>query len=522
MNKKLAALVLSILLVAAPAGIALGLSGSPAAPSNAAKTDPQTVAKDETVYFLLDASGTLTGTDVVNRIDTPAAGFYTDYGVYASVVNLTNDAQPQVSGDEITWQLDAEPKGFYYQGSLADAQPPLLVAVTYTLDGQAIAPAELAGKSGKVAIHVETKPNGAANQSFVKNYFTQIQASLDLDRCRDLDAQGATTILTGRSKSLAYTVMPGKSGSFTISFITDEFSFGGFTMTAMPFDQKAMTGIDTEGMREDIDKMADGARELVDGTSELRDGLKELADGVDKLADGSAGAKSGLSTYRGGVKDYTNGVAALSAKAKGIAASLNGLAAGGQEFKTSYTQLSGSVIGLLDTMSPLAPPEMAGQITTLKERLTGYGDGLGDYLDGITKLAAGMQAFSDGLAKLKGGNPELLSGLDQIINGMASLSDGLATTSKELTKLPGEVQKLVDGQTEFKDGIDEAGKTFDKFDFGNDPNAALVSYVSDRNHPRSVQFIYKTADISLPEQVEPAQQAAQDKGFFEKLADLFR
>ncbi len=522
MNKKLTAMALGILLAAAPAGIALGLSDSPAAAKNTAIAESQTVSKDETVYFKLDASGALMGTDVVNRIDTPAAGSYTDYGTYTSVVNLANDAKAQVSGDEIIWQLEADPKGFYYQGTLSDAQPPLLVAVTYMLDGQAITPTDLAGKSGKVAIHVEAKPNSTANQSYVTNYFTQFQASLDLDRCQDIDAQGATTILTGRSKSFAYTVMPGKSASFTISFMTDEFSFDGFTMTAMPFDQKAMTGIDTEGMREDIDKMADGAQKLVDGTEELRDGLKELADGVDKMADGAADAKSGLSTYRGGVKDYTYGVATLSAKAKDIAAGLKELAANGKALKANYDQLNAGVDGLLAAMAPLAPPETAGQIPVLRAKLTAYGQGLGSYTDGISQIAAGMKAFSDGLSKLKGGSPELLSGLGQIINGMSSLSNGLATTSKEMAKLPDEVQKLVDGQTEFKDGIEEAGKTFDQFDFGNNPDAAPVSFVSDRNHPRSVQFIYKTGEIAAAEEREQTQQTPRDKGFFEKLADLFR
>ncbi len=522
MKKKIAALLLSLLLVAAPAGIAAGLSAGPVEAANAVKAEPQVVTKDETVYFSLDASGALAGAEVVNRIDTPVAGSYTDYGSYSAIVNLTNGAKPNVSGEEITWQLDADPKGFYYQGTLAGAQPPMLVAVTYTLDGQAIAPADLAGKPGRIAIHVEVTPNNEANQAYVKNYFGQIQASLDLDRCRDIEAQGATVILNGRSKSLAYTMMPGKSLSFTIQFTTDEFSFGGFTLTAMPFDQKAMTGIDTAGLREDIDKMADGAQKLVDGTEDLRDGLKQLASGVDKLADGASSAKSGLSTYRGGVKEYTNGVAALSAKAKEIAAGLNELAANGKGFKANYDKLSGGVNGLLESILPLAPPDMAKQIPDLQDQLTDYGKGLGSYMDGITQIAGGMQAFSDGLAKLKGGNPELLSGLGQIINGMSSLSDGLASASKEMAKLPGEVQKLVDGQTEFKEGIDKAGETFDKFDFGNDPDAAPVSFVSERNHPRSVQFISRTAEIVLPDEKEPAQQSVQEKGFFEKLADLFR
>lgn len=524
MKKKLAALALCLVLVASPAGIAAGLHAGPAAglPAGAPEGEPQTVVKDETVYITLDPAGKLISADVVNHIETPAAGAYTDYGTYTAITNLTNDAKPSVNGDAVTWQLQADPKGFYYQGALADAQPPMLFTVAYSLDGKEMAPADMAGKAGKVTIRVEARPNSAANPSFTKNYFCQIQASLNLDCCRAIEAPGATMILTGRSQSLAYTALPGKTASFTISFSTDEFSFGGFTMTAMPFDQKAMTGVDISGFRDDIDKMADGAQELVDGTTELRDGLQELADGVVKLADGAADAKSGLSKYRGGVKDYATSVGILASKAKEISAGLDELAANGQALKTGYAQMSAGVDGLLATMEPMAPPEMAGQIPVLRAKLAGYGQGLGDYTDGVSQIAAGMKAFSDGLGQLKGASPELLSGLGQIIDGMASLSGGLATTADEVAKLPGEVQKLVDGQTEFKDGIGEAGETFDQFDFGADAGAALVSFASARNQPRSVQFIYKSADISLPDDAEPAQPAQTEKSFFEKLADLFR
>jgi putative membrane protein len=138
-------------------------------------------------------------------------------------------------------------------------------------------------------------------------------------------------------------------------------------------------------------------------------------------------------------------------------------------------------------------------------------------------MASGMKAFAAGLDKLGDSGAGLVAGLAEIIDGMSQLADGLAKTAGEMGKLPGEVQKLVDGQTELMDGITTASKTCDEWDLGGDPSAAPVSFASPGHSPRSVQFIYKTPQLAnAAEDNKPAEPAQKDKGFFEKLADLFR
>jgi putative membrane protein len=522
MKKRITAILLGLLLTAFPCGI---VSGEPSidAPAARAADEVAGAAKDETVYISLGADGAAGEINVVNRIETAKDGVYTDYGDYAEITNLTNDVTPQVEGGAISWQLAADSAGFYYQGKLASGEPPYQFAVKYYLDGAETAPSAMAGRSGRVVIHVEARPNEAAAEYYRENYFCQVQASLDLDRCRNIDAAGAAAILTGRSMSLGYTVLPGKTASFDIAFDVSDFSFGGLTVTAMPFDQKNLTGIDTSGLKDDIREMADGTQELVDGTKELKDGLKDLHDGVSKLSDGAGDAEAGLTTYKKGLKSYTDGVAKLAGNAKQLSDTMQKLAANGKGLKDGYAALSAGLDGLLASFAPMSPPETAGQIAALRAQLAAYGANLNAYVDGITQMASGMKTFSSGVAKLKNPGSELVSGLTEIIGGMSKLADGLNTTAKEMNKLPGEVQKLIDGQTELHDGVVEAQGTFDEWDFGGGAASGPVSFVSERNSPRSVQFIYKTAEITeVKDDAKTGDAGEVEKGFLQKLADLFR
>ncbi len=521
MKKKIPVILLSLILAAFPCGIA---SGEPAGVIAAAQSESvENPVKDETVYVSLDAGGALQELSVVNRFETPRDGVYTDYGAYESVINLTNAVQPETGEGAVSWQLSANSAGFYYQGKLAGGEPPFLFTVKYLLDGKETDAAALAGKSGRVTVHVEMQPNAAANEHYRENYFCQVQASLDLDACRNIEADGATRILTGRSLSLAYTALPGKTASFDIAFDTDGFTFGGFTATAMPFDQKSLTGIDISGFDDDIQKMADGTQELVDGTKTLKDGLGELAGGVKKLANGAGDAQSGLGTYKKGLKSYAGGVSELAVNAKTLAETMGQLAQNGEQLKQGYAALSAGLDAMLAGFAPMSPPDTATQITALRGQLTAYGANLNAYIDGVSQMAGGMQAFSAGVSKLKNPGSELVAGLGEIISGISKLADGLETAAREMNKLPGEVQKLVDGQTELHDGVLEAQDMFKAWDMGGDAGANPVSFTSEKNAPRSVQFIFKTAEIAVEkDNVKPEAPETVKKGFFEKLAELFK
>ena len=83
------------------------------------------------------------------------------------------------NGEKLTWQADGA--DIYYQGK-TDSEAPVSLKVTYYLDGNEIAPKDLAGKSGKVTIHYDYTNNSSyeetvnGNKQTVKVPFAAVTA----------------------------------------------------------------------------------------------------------------------------------------------------------------------------------------------------------------------------------------------------------------------------------------------------------------------------------------------------------
>ena len=60
---------------------------------------------DETYYATLDYYGAVTDSSVVKSYRTYGSGTITDYGSYSCVVNLSDDRQPKVDGNTISFDL---------------------------------------------------------------------------------------------------------------------------------------------------------------------------------------------------------------------------------------------------------------------------------------------------------------------------------------------------------------------------------------------------------------------------------
>ena len=125
----------------------------------AADREAQALAKDETVYVTLNADGSMASMYVVNHLETPADGIYTDYGNYIDIQNLTDSQEPTVKGDEISFTRSKSEKGLYYQGTPVGGALPFTYAFEYALDGKPMDAQELIGKSGKVEITIKVHPN---------------------------------------------------------------------------------------------------------------------------------------------------------------------------------------------------------------------------------------------------------------------------------------------------------------------------------------------------------------------------
>lgn len=114
-------------------------------------------AKEETVYIFTDAYGTQRDITVSNWLKNPEKkDTIEDESVLQEIENVKGDETFSRDGSKLVWKANGN--DIYYQGTTT-RQPPVSEKITYYLDGKEIAAEDLAGKSGKVKIHIDYTNN---------------------------------------------------------------------------------------------------------------------------------------------------------------------------------------------------------------------------------------------------------------------------------------------------------------------------------------------------------------------------
>ncbi|MDR2671108.1 MAG: hypothetical protein LBC26_05250 [Oscillospiraceae bacterium] len=324
MGRGAAAVLLSAALALLPAAARAASDGSDAVASPRPAGAGATSGKEEVIYATLSASGDIRNVYAVNILHVTAAGDISDHGTYASVENLTDIGAMTLDGDLVT--ASASAGDFYYKGTLAGARLPWVVVVAYFLDGEALPPEALAGRSGRLEIHIDTEPDPDAPDGFWDDYLLQISIPLDTALCRRIASDGATLANAGRNKIVTHTVMPGANAHLSLSADVVNFSMSGIEITALPFSLPIDLP-DTGPMAEDLTELSDAVRALSDGAVQLSDGVRALASGAAALRTGAGDFRAGLTRLDGGSAALTDGSAEIAGALDAIAAALNGSAA---------------------------------------------------------------------------------------------------------------------------------------------------------------------------------------------------
>ena len=380
--KTLLSIGLAAILLLTSASLSFAASGSTVSdPAASAPGNAEIKSKDEVIYAILASDGGVRAIYAVNHFAIAEAGSIKDYGDYTSVKNLTDTAPMTQNGDAVTMQTNAE--NFYYQGNMAITELPWIFDISYSLDGVKTASQELAGKSGKLEIHITTKQNATVNSVFYENYVLQISVTLDTEKCSDIKAPGATIASAGKNKVIAYTVMPGKDADISLSATVRDFAMTGIDISAMPFSMN-MELPDTDSMINDFTELSDAISDLNDGVGKLADGVAELKTGAGKLTSGSSDIKAGFSE----LSDNSGQLIQASAQIGG-----------------ALTQIASALSGSSGEMD-------LGDLTQLPQ--------------GLSQLADGLDSISGGLTELKNGFTSAYAALDGAIQGIPD-----ATISQE-------------------------------------------------------------------------------------------
>lgn len=275
-------------------------------------------AKDETVYILAAPDGAPRKIIVSDYLSNPDGE-----KTLADVTTLTD--VENVKGDEAfdgtAWQADGQ--DIYYQG-VSDAPLPLTLTITYTLDGEAISPADLAGKSGHVTIRFDFAVTKAVDGVSVP-YTVLIGALLENDVFTNVSAVNAHIVNDGDRTLVAGIALPALRESLGLDTetldlpesITIEADAKAFALpltltlaSSEPFAKLDADKLDdAEDLKASVAELTDGMAQLLDGSTQLIDGLNALTDGAAALSDGVTALSDGLNTLIANNATLTDGSA---------------------------------------------------------------------------------------------------------------------------------------------------------------------------------------------------------------------
>ena len=312
--------------------------------------------KEEVIYVTLNTDGSVKNGYVVNSFD---GGEIVDYGNYTSVKMMnTNDTIHQ-EGDKISFSASA-PK-VYYEGILEKVEIPWNVSLHYFLDGKEYSADEIAGKNGKLEIHLTIEKNEQCKGEFFEDYALQTMITLDTEKCSNIIAEDATVANVGSNKQLTYTIFPGKGIDTVISADVKDFEMSAISINGIRLNLNIE--IDDEELKDKVDDLIDAAVELDDGALELNDGAFELKDGSADLKDGASSLRDGAMELRGGMEDLESGVQTVQEGLDTLNEKSSTLVDGSAEVKTALLTIQKELNGISVTSESLEElTKSSGQI----------------------------------------------------------------------------------------------------------------------------------------------------------------
>ena len=441
-----------------------------------------TDGKDETVYVIGDANGNNSDVIVSDWLKNgSSANTITDKTDLTDVTNVKGYEDFTKGKDgSITWNADGS--DIYYQGK-TDKELPVTVKVSYKLDGKDIAPADLAGKSGKVEIHFdyinntkETAQLDGADTDIQVPFTMMTGVVLPTDTFTNVEIDHGKLISEGNNTVAVGYAFPGLKDSLNIDKYKDEIkedtesddsasedstddtedkvkdldipdsitisadavNFAlDMTMTvALPdaLSDLDFTNVDTSKIKDDMDELADNSKKLVDGTADLDKGAGDLQDGTGKLKNGTKDLKKGTNDLVKGVNDLQTGTNNLQSGACQLNSGANELASGAGKIAAGAGSLHDGTSTLASSSKTL--DSGAGDLQTGAKQLA---DGTNTAVTGSAALYAGAVSLSSGLKTAAAGTAGLLDVYEepQTNSGMTfsslnGINSDMATKSKLL------------------------------------------------------------------------------------------
>lgn len=288
--------------------------------------------------------------------------------------------------------------------------------------------------------------------------------------------------------------------------------------------------------------LQDSNSPALDEIDALFDGLYKLADGLYETKDQIAALREGYVTAYETMNDVMETLPSAPISEKSEQSLLNSNAdkeviqqlldayenavtakAVYHQLQEGFLTVDGALKALSESMNAMGDQvkEMAQEVSASLNN-TEIEESLSKLQDGIGALASHYAAFHDGLVSYTDGVKQLSRAYDDVHSGISGLSEGtnnLETGASELHQGTNELHKsTMHLPEEMQEEIDRMMEEYDSSDF--EP----VSFVSKKNNEKinSVQFVIKTESVTKEEAETEIAEKKEEKGFWERLLDLFR
>ena len=457
-------------------------------------------SRGETVYVTADASGNVER--VVSSVYLANVGKFetlTDYTSLTDIKAITTNEPPVISGDAVTFAAAGEDVA--YQGTANAEDLPFSVHLAYYLDGKAIAPEELAGKSGRVRIEITAENHlkrtvevdGEAMELYVP--FSVIGlltlnesfSAVTAENAKITVQAGRITVLSvllpGLAESLSMEQGGRISDTLTLEATVENFSFDGGTFIGMTgiVDQNDLSGIeDVETLMDALDELNDAANKLYRGASKLDDAAEVYAEGVRAYAEGLAQALDGAGAITEGVSALCSGAGQLTDGSQKLTDGLSSLASeidrlkgyldtieSGTVDEELYAFLVSAAVDIaqsaldesnermrnrlrtqLEAAMPDATPEeieaivdavIPANATVPTPELTE------EQKEEIAAMVARIIQGSGSIQELIGKFDALAGGIDQLADGSAEITSGISALTDGLRELKGGLAAFSEG-----------------------------------------------------------------------------
>ena len=405
-TKKILAICLCAALCLGGAGMAFAQASSkkaddqPVSAAQQAAELQQKISKDETVYVLTGADGSVKKIIVSDWLKNElGSASVADKSDLSDIENVKGDESYTINGDNMTvW--DAQGNDIYYQGNI-QKELPVGLSVRYYLDGKSVSPEELKGKSGKVTIRFdyenrqyETVQINGVNQRIYVPFAMLTGMILDNNTFQNVQITNGKLVNDGDRTVVVGLAFPGLQENLNLSrddlsipdsveITADVTNFSlGMTVTLACNDLFSqlgdvdLTSLDSTSALDQLtgamDQLLSGSSALYEGLSTLLDKSGELVSGVEELAQGAAAIKSGADSVDDGAAQLKAGLADLSSGLNTLSANSEALNSGAKQvfnslLETAATQIRAKGLNVPDLTIENYAEELNTLIKSLDE-----------------------------------------------------------------------------------------------------------------------------------------------------------